>query len=166
MSNHVFKFNKLSGKTHFTTLASVHYVQELSDDDREALSKHYETDMSKFQTSIKFFDKQKNELSTNSLKEFKEQGISFVNIGGGQMFPADNFHQAESLLKKEKEELEENKQTTLKNNFRSRVHTKTGQVFWSVRHPSQITQAVHKATTEAQENSISNGQGAPTITPD
>ncbi len=162
MSNLSFKFTRTSGKALHTTLDQVHYIKNITDEERAKIDAAYpDAHTSAYKASIKFFDQDQNVLAVETVEDFQSSGLALVNIGGDKMAPAHNIQFAEAFNKADKEDLEKNKKTTLTTTYRSRVTTPTGQTFLTVRHPSQLMDSKSKAV---QSNSISEGQGAPAIT--
>lgn len=145
MSNLTFKFTKQSGKALHTSIADVHYVREITSEERAALSERYDHDTSAYQTTIRLFGSDKDVLAAETIEDFQAAGVAFVNIGGGKMTPAQNIGTAETFNKEDATQLEEKTSNKLTTTFRSRVTTPTGRTFLTVRHPSQIMESKTKA---------------------
>ncbi len=145
MSNLTFKFTKQSGKALHTSLTDVHYIREITSEERAALAERYEHDTSAYHTTIRLFGQDKDVLAAETVDDFEQAGVAFVNIGNGKLTPAQNIGTAESFSKEDAAELEEKKGNALTTKFRSRVTTPTGRTFLTVRQPSQIIDSKTKA---------------------
>ena len=124
-------------------LQSVKRIREVSDADRESLSKLGEhVDADRFLTRLEYQDGRKS-FASEAIADFGEQGVALVQIDKGAFVPAKNIISARDLTDEDRKEIEDKMGRKLRESFRSRVETKAGSVLATIDAAKVMNRMAH-----------------------